>query len=172
MRLVILVSALLVAGGCRGATGPTGPALPGPGSGTTASSPIAALAGHYDVSIDIPQRCAQAASIPTTLSYRATLTPSSHGYLAMSIGPVFRGELWPRGTDTVRFSLNNFDIGGCDGDAETLPDGLLLNICGSGPMTLEGSTIAGTVDGGTWIGNPVAPGTSCSGPHGYRFTRR
>ena len=173
MRSVFLIVAvLLVAGGCRGAAAPTGPGLPAPGSGTPAATSLAALAGSYDVIIEIPERCAQAASIPATLSYGATLTASAFGYLAISIGPAFRGDLWPAGGDTVRLSLNNFDIGGCDGAAETLPDGRLLNICGSGPMRMEGATISGTIEGTTWIGTPAAAGTSCSGSHGYRFTRR
>jgi hypothetical protein len=166
-----VISVLLLAGGCGGSAGPTSPASP-PASSSTGSSSIGALAGNYDVTIEIPERCAEAAAIPRTLKYGATLTASQYQYLAMSIGPVFRGDVWPRGTGTAHLSLNNFDFNGCDGDPETLPDGRLLHICGSGPLRIEGTTMSGTVEGITWIGTPVVLSTSCGGQHIYRFTRR
>jgi hypothetical protein len=133
---------------------------------------IAGLAGNYDLTIAIPERCAEAAGIAATLAYGATLTPSNAAYLSMSVGPAAKGDLWPDGSTSVRLSLNNFDINGCDGEPERLADGRLFNICATGRLEVSGPTIAGTVDGATWLGEPPSVSALCSGEHRFTLTRR
>ena len=169
--LLIVVSCLLAAA-CQGSSGALAPSTPQPPPASRGVSLLADLAGAYDVTITIPESCALAAAMPAVLTYGATIEVSSWSYLPVSIGTTARGDLWAQGTDSVRLSLNNFDIGGCDGTPEVLSDGRLFNICGTGILSGDRSTLSGTVDGSTWIGTPAVGGTTCSGPHLYRFTRR
>lgn len=165
--LTVLSACLLTA-----CSGPTGPATTSPPPPSPAAGSIAHLAGNYDLTIDIPERCADAARIAPTLAYGATLTASQYRYLSMTIGRAARGDLWPGGTTSVRLSLNNFDINGCDGVPELLADGRLFNICATGALEVSGSTIAGTVEGVTWIGEGHSVSGTCGGAHRFTFTRR
>ena len=163
----VLGACLLAA--CGGPTQPN--MVPGPPV-QRPESPGASLAGSYDLTIGIPDRCAEAAGIPQTLVYAATLDATPFGYLSMSIGTAARGDVWPQGTTSVRLSLNNFDINGCDGAPERLPDGRLFNICATGALAVSGPTIAGSVEGTTWMGAGQSVTGLCSGAHHFTFTRR
>jgi len=79
--------------------------------------------------------------------------------------------MWDAGVGRVTFDWNNFDIGGCDGWPESLPDGRTLMMCGSGVGLVDGTTIAANLVGQVFIETEGKRQLICSGTYPLTFRR-
>jgi hypothetical protein len=134
-------------------------------------SPFAAVAGRYDLTIEIDQSCR---GIPPALRLRnysvevedkgwhfAPVRALSGGYSVPVVG-----ELWavPPG-GSYRFKWNGFDIGTCYYPETVGSD--QLYICGDGIGTRDGSTISGEMNGTAFLEGGSRQG--CDAPR-HRFS--
>ena len=100
-----------------------------------------------------------------------------HAYLPIRIvgggfsRPTGTGELRSGADGKVSISWNNFDIDGCDGPREPLPDGSSLMVCGEGSVVPGDSTLSGAIDGHVWIDAGGTRQGLCAGSHPFTFTR-
>ena len=85
--------------------------------------------------------------------------------------PTVTGDMRSDGEGRVSFSWNNFDIGGCDGSPERLPDGGTLMICGSAAGVVDGTTITANLGGQVVIVPQGKPRQFCGGRFPFTFRR-
>ena len=135
------------------------------------SQQLSHLAGAYTLTIDLAESCTNLPEEARRRVYQASMGTTQHAYLSIQAGGTVRGDLWPFDGGRVRVNWNNFDVSGCDGVLDTLPDGRSLMICGDGPRVSEGSTISGPVQGSAFIQDGATLSGLCSGAHRFTFTR-
>ena len=173
---VALVGCLLVVA-CDGPMRPAPPTAPSPAPSSNISNRLDALAGTYVVTIDLPETCAELPETERHRTYAATLEKSPYSSLGIRIAgagyatPTVVGDMWDDGVGKVRLDWNNFDIGGCDGLPESMPDGRPLMICGRGDGVIEGPTIAGNLRGQVFLETEGKGDLSCTGTFPLTFRR-
>jgi hypothetical protein len=178
----VVISLGFVAGACDGPTRPSpSPAdasSPSPTSPPAANS-LQALAGSYDLKVALSDTCTDLAETARQRTYRATLE-ATYGYLGVRLtgggysAPIVVGEVWPGPSGAVTINWNNFDIEGCDGYPESLPDGSELMICGGGAgVRDESGTLSIAFSGGVLLRKPPGEWRAvCSGGHQFTFTKQ
>ena len=86
-------------------------------------------------------------------TYDATFAATPYAYLTVRIVgegydvPTITGDMHSDSRARVSFNWNGFDIGGCDGWPELLPDGGALMICGSAAGVVDRTTITANLGG-------------------------
>ena len=183
-RLASTLGILLSAVACDGPTRPTaaptarpGPATLTPGPPIPVSNPLGALAGAYTLTIDIPDACPDLPDAARRRTYDVTLVSSPYQYLGIRIVgggygvPTGVGDMWDAGQGRVSIDWNNFDIYGCDGSPEALPDGRTLMICGGGLGVVDGTTIAVNFEGQVLIEEQGRGRLSCIQRLPFTFRR-
>ena len=172
---VVVTCVLAVA--CDGPTRPGLPPAPNPAQPPPVTNQPSGLAGAYSLTIDIPESCAELPEAARRRTYDAKLDPSPYAYLSIRIVgegyavPTVTGDMWGAGVDRVSVDWNNFDIEGCDGRPESLPDGRTLMICGSGVGLVDGTTIAVSLAGQVFIETEGKRQLICSGTYPLTFRR-
>lgn len=176
-RLSATLMACLLACGCEG---PTQPSSPGPPLVDTFSPTrsLSQLAGSYSMTLNISDQCIGIPAAVRQRTYQAILEPTPSGYLGVRVvgvgysQPVGIGHLHAGPESQVLLSWNDFDLGACyDVYSEPLEANARLTVCGSGFATLDGSTIAGTLNADAWIDDAGVRESICRGAHEFRFTR-
>ena len=162
---------------CQGPTRPGPVAVPATPSPPVTNGLLTGLAGSYSLTIDIPDACAQLPEAERRRTYYATLESTPYPYLVIRVAgegyalPTLTGELWNNGESGVALDWNNFDIGGCDGREESLPDGGTLMICGNGVGMVDGTTIEGNLFGQVRLGPPGGAQVTCQATFPIIFRR-
>ena len=178
----VVISLAFVAGACDGPTQPSSsPAdtsSPSPAS-PPASSSLQALAGSYDLKVTLSDTCTELAETVRQRTYRATLEATSYEYLGLRVTgggysvPTGTGDVWPAGSAGIVIIWNNFDIGGCDGYPERLPDGSPLMICGVGSgIPDDTGRISVALRGRVLMGDGPQGREVCTGTHQFTFTKQ
>ena len=172
--------------GCSGPARPTPVVSTPPASSVIHPGPaLEALAGSYTLTLNVSDQCTAIPDAARRRTYQATLEkPSSelpgrllHAYLPIRIvgggftRPTGTGELRSGADGTVSISWNNFDMDGCDGPREPLPDGSSLMVCGEGSVVPGESTLSGAIVGHVWIDDGGTRQGLCAGSHPFTFTR-
>ena len=160
----------LVASACDGPTRPSSNPANAPAASPTpppAVSTLQALAGSYDLAVNLSDQCTELPQSARQRTYRVTFEASPYGYLGVRVTgggystPTVTGDLWSAGSAGVSIDWNNFDVGGCDGWPEQEPDGSQLMICGTGAgipddtgkisVPLRGSVLAEAATAGGYL---------------------
>ena len=178
-----VISLGFVAAACDGPTRPSpSPAdtpSPSPASPPAVSS-LQALAGSYDLRVTLADTCTELAESVRQRTYRASLEETPHGYLTLRVTgggysvPTVTGEAWAAGSGSgIGINWNNFDVGGCDGYPEKLPDGSPLMICGAGSGAPDDTgRISVALLGRVLVGDGPQGREVCSGAHQFTFTKQ
>lgn len=168
---VLLICVLALA--CDGPTRPT-PIAPIP---PPLTNTLDGLSGAYTLTIDLPSACAELPEAERQRTYDATFAPTPYAYLTVRIVgegydvPTITGDMHSDGQGRVSFNWNSFDIGGCDGWPELLPDGGTLMICGSAAGVVDGTTITANLGGQVVTGAQGKPRQFCGGTFPFTFRR-
>jgi hypothetical protein len=175
--VLITLSALSVA--CDGLARPAVAPAPTPNPAPPPpANPAQALAGSYTLTIDIAESCAELPEAARRRTYSATLDQTPYGYFTIRVvgggydAPTVTGDMKGYSAGHVSFDWNSFDIGGCDGRPESLPDGRTLMICGSGVGVSDEKGIAATLSGEVSITDADGKRQqACAGRHPFTFRR-
>ena len=168
---------LLVCVSAVACDGPTRPAPIAPIPVPPLTNTLDGLDGDYTLTIDLPAACAELPEAERRRTYDATFGPTPYAYLTIRIVgegydlPTVTGDMRSDGEGRVTFNWNNFDIGGCDGWPERLPDGGTLMICGSAVGVVDGTTITANLGGQVVIGAQGKPRQFCGGTFPFTFRR-
>ena len=178
----VVVSIGLVTAACDGPTRPSSSPADTPSQSPQTPpgfSAFQALAGSYDLKVTLSDTCTELAETVRQRTYRATLEATPYQYLGLRVTgggysvPTYPGDVWQAGGGGVYIDWNNFDIGGCDGYPEQLPDGSRLMICGVGSGIPDATgRISVALRGSVLMGDGPQGREVCTGTHQFTFTKQ
>ena len=144
-----------------GCTGPTAPSL---APSAEPASPFANIGGNYEVTIEIGEQCPKVVQTVRRRTYDVALEDSGHFVNIRLVGRDAGGlggslsRVSPPEPNVLYFNWND-DIGCLY--PEVTEQGPLY-VCGSGRVTLGGSTLSGVIAGAAYFEG--APTAECFGP--------